>query len=305
MTIIISLLSVIGILLVLTPFAESMSSFVSDEHGYLYHKDKRVIENAIYTHKSYPCSSSTNLPYRYGIVIKDYSDRYDANDVYQRLNMESRHCDNGVLLYVTVRDRSMSIVTGKDIPFEIFGSLERQAILDKMKNYFKNEKYSEGIKQGTLSLITILHERSDLHYNYNSKTYIERDTYYGDSHYNDNSFSATSLIVILLFFTLFGSLGCYISGNQSREFYINQTHPYSYHNLYNPYTWRSHNTGWRSPFDYYSGTRNRFIKTRTTKSDTLPNKPQSTTDTWTTQNDKTNQSNNNRKNSSNSTTNTW
>ena len=139
--------------------------WVCDPDSYVSH-NKRSTINSLLNADSYlksrtsPCGYH-NKPYQIAVLIIDemessFSASEFSETVFNRWGLGYAGADNGILVFVSVRDRELVITPGAGVTSDILSANTKQRIIDIMKPYLKHKKYGNALYKGTSELINRL-----------------------------------------------------------------------------------------------------------------------------------------------------
>jgi len=113
-------------------------------------------------------------PYQVGVVVVDsvngkpsqISEKY-----FNRVGLGFKDVNNGVLLFISVKEREIIITPGRGISNKIISQNDRKSIMQKMIPSFRNKHYYNGIVDGVEHLVQLLVDKSKENYNYREIEY--------------------------------------------------------------------------------------------------------------------------------------
>ncbi|MFC1743319.1 TPM domain-containing protein [Candidatus Riflebacteria bacterium] len=142
-------LSLIFFIPEISGYPKAESSYVNDFAGVLSSADKKEIKNALFNFRK-----KNRIP-----VVLVTINTLDGEDVNMyatelgnawKVGLDGK--SNGYVILFAYNDRKISLQAGRDIRTAIDSSA-RKRIIKNMVQYFKNEDYSTGLKEGTRQLL--------------------------------------------------------------------------------------------------------------------------------------------------------
>ena len=138
-----------------------------------------------------------------GLSVEDY-----ANQLFNKWGVGKKDKDNGVLILVAKNDRKMRIETGYGVEQYLTDGTAGEIIRQFMVPYFKEGNYSEGILQGTKSVISTIAKSNNTQITGVDNLEISSTT--------TSSGSLFTSIQTGAFLSIFIIIGCFLMGGSVR-----------------------------------------------------------------------------------------
>ena len=139
--------------------------WVSDPDNYMtmegFFKLNHLLDSNSYLKSRVSPIGFNDKPYQIAVLIIDemapsYSASEFAETVFNRWGLGHKGYDNGILLFVSVNDRELTLTPGAGITSNILSRQKKQLILNTIKPHLKRRNYATGLVAGTSALVNTL-----------------------------------------------------------------------------------------------------------------------------------------------------
>ena len=140
--------------------------WISDPDKYLteyqFFEINSMLDSNSYLKKhTFPCGNNYK-PYQVAVLVvekmdRSYSGSEFAETVFNKWGLGYPECNNGVLLFLSIKDKILSITPGSGITSDVLSDFDKEhIIIDAIKPYLKNKRYGDGLRKGVNELVQVL-----------------------------------------------------------------------------------------------------------------------------------------------------